>query len=260
MPQHVSQTLECPFDIGLRVHAVKPGCLQVGPFQNNLSLNPWGISEDWQVFFVLVIDSHLLTRSNSPHSLYLNVYTPYVPSDSPSENSPALKPVLLWVHGGANLNGLGSDATFDGGPLASRTDSVIVTINYRLNIFGFVGLNDGVITGNYALTDKIASLQWVKDNIAAFGGDPEKVTIFGQSAGGWSIVDLLRSPPAKGLFSGAISQSGGSGTFVTAQQAADAAGAFNPFACLCVPELIMPHLLHQDQPCHNFAMGPVPKG
>ncbi|KAK1222929.1 hypothetical protein PQX77_014206 [Marasmius sp. AFHP31] len=191
--------------------ALKPGCLQVGSFQNNdLGLNPWGISED---------------------CLFLNVYTTYIPSDSVSENTPALKPVLFWVHGGANLNGLGSDATFDGGPLASRTDSVIVTINYRLNIFGFLGLNDGVVTGNYALTDKIAALQWVKDNIAAFGGDPEKVTIFGQSAGGWSIIDLLRSPPAKGLFSGAISQSGGASSFVTAEQAADSAGVSDILFC-----------------------------
>ncbi|ESK91555.1 putative carboxylesterase from carbohydrate esterase family gh10 [Moniliophthora roreri MCA 2997] len=182
--------------------ALKPGCLQFGTFENNdLGLNPWGISED---------------------CLYLNVFTPYVPSNT--SKSTSLKPVLLWIHGGANLNGLGSDATFDGGPFVSRTDTVIVTINYRLNIFGFLSLNDGVITGNYALADKIASLQWVKDNIAAFGGDPENVTIFGQSAGGWSIVDLLRSPPAKGLFSRAISQSGGASTFRTAEAAAAAAG------------------------------------
>ncbi|KAL0581783.1 hypothetical protein V5O48_000260 [Marasmius crinis-equi] len=179
--------------------ALKPGCPQFGFFQDNeLGLNPWGISED---------------------CLFLNVYTPLVPSESPSEKSPALKPVLFWIHGGGNVNGLGSDLTFDGGPLVSRTDSVVVTINYRLNIFGFLGLNDGVVTGNYALSDKIAALQWVKDNIAAFGGDPERVTIFGQSAGGWSIIDLLRSPPAKGLFHGAISQSGGASTFSTAEQA-----------------------------------------
>ncbi|KAK1219405.1 hypothetical protein PQX77_017877 [Marasmius sp. AFHP31] len=183
--------------------ALKPGCLQTGSFwdNNSLGLNPWGLSED---------------------CLYLNVYTPYIPSDVLSENSPALKPVLFWMHGGGNTNGLGSDARFDGGPLTSRTDSVLVTINYRLNIFGFLGLNDGVVIGNYALTDKITALQWVKNNIAAFGGDPEKVTIFGQSAGGWSVIDLVKSPPAKGLFRSAISQSGGSSRFVTAEQAANA--------------------------------------
>ena len=135
--------------------------------------------------------------------------------------------MLFWIHGGGNFYGLGSDLTFDGGPLASRTDSVIVTINYRLNIFGFLGLNDGVVTGNYALTDKIAALKWVRDNIAAFGGDPEKVTIFGQSAGGWSVIDLLRSPPAKGLFRSAISQSGGASTFATPEKAANIGGKFS---------------------------------
>ncbi|KAK7041559.1 hypothetical protein VNI00_009146 [Paramarasmius palmivorus] len=180
--------------------ALKPGCPQFGTFENNdLGLNPWGISED---------------------CLFLNVFTPHIPSNTSS----SLKPVLLWIHGGANLNGLGSDATFDGGPFTSRTDTVLVTINYRLNIFGFLSLNDGVVTGNYALADKIAALQWVKNNIAAFGGDPDNVTIFGQSAGGWSIVDLLRSPPAKGLFHRAISQSGGASTFVTADSAAATAG------------------------------------
>ncbi|KAG7096415.1 hypothetical protein E1B28_003855 [Marasmius oreades] len=180
--------------------ALKPGCLQFGSFENNdLGLNPWGISED---------------------CLYLNIYTPHIPPESRTEKSPKLKPVLLWIHGGANTGGLGSDLTFDGGPLVSRTDTVVVTINYRLNIFGFLSLNDGVITGNYALSDKIAALQWVKDNIAAFGGDPGQVTIFGQSAGGWSIIDLVRSPKAKGLFHGAISQSGGASTFSTAEQAA----------------------------------------
>lgn len=116
------------------------------------------------------------------------------------------------------MNGMGSDETFDGGPLVSRGDVVLVTINYRLNIFGFLGLNDTAIPGNYAMADKIAALRWVKDHVADFGGDPEKVTIFGQSAGGWSIVDLLKSPKAAGLFHAAISQSGGSGTFTTAEE------------------------------------------
>lgn len=91
---------------------------------------------------------------------------------------------------------------------------VLVTINYRLNIFGFLGL-DSAIPGNYAMADKIAALQWVQDHIKDFGGDSSRVTIFGQSAGGWSVVDLLKSPKAAGLFQSAISQSGGSGTFTT---------------------------------------------
>ncbi|GAW01696.1 alpha beta-hydrolase [Lentinula edodes] len=174
----------------------RPACLQFGSFANNdAGLNPWGISED---------------------CLFLNIYTSYIPSSSIRPAS--LRPVLFWIHGGGNLNGMGSDETFDGGPLVSRGDVVLVTINYRLNIFGFLGLNDTAIPGNYAMADKIAALRWVKDHIADFGGDPEKVTIFGQSAGGWSIVDLLKSPKAAGLFHAAISQSGGSGTFTTAEE------------------------------------------
>ncbi|KAJ3743674.1 alpha/beta-hydrolase [Lentinula detonsa] len=172
-------------------------CLQFGSFANNdAGLNPWGVSEN---------------------CLFLNIYTSYLPS-SPSKAAP-LRPVLFWIHGGGNLNGMGSDETFDGGPLVSRGDVVLVTINYRLNIFGFLGLNtsDSAIPGNFAMADKIAALHWVQEHIADFGGDPEKVTIFGQSAGGWSIVDLLKSPKASGLFHAAISQSGGSGTFTTAE-------------------------------------------
>ncbi|KAF5372235.1 hypothetical protein D9758_005062 [Tetrapyrgos nigripes] len=176
----------------------KPACLQLGSFANNdIGLNPWGISED---------------------CLILNVFTSFIPGN-PSSDRSQLKPVLFWIHGGANTGGTGSDSTFDGGPLVSRGDVVVVTINYRLNIFGFLALNDGVVTGNYALADKIAALEWVKENIAAFGGDPDRVLIFGQSAGGWSIVDLLRSPKAAGLFHRAVSHSGGSSTFITQEQA-----------------------------------------
>lgn len=96
-----------------------------------------------------------------------------------------------------------------------------MTINHRLDIFGFLGLNDSAIRGNYGLADKIMALQWVQDHIKDFGGDPNKVTIFGQSAGGASVVDLLKSPPAAGLFHGAISESGGSGTFLTVKEASE---------------------------------------
>jgi len=151
-------------------------------------------------------------------SLYLNIYTPFIPSDA-SNPAITLKPVVFWIHGGTNVHGTGSDRTFDGGSLVSRGDVVVVTINYRLGIFGFLALNDGTITGNYGLADKIAALEWVRDNIAAFGGDPNKVTIMGHSAGGWSIVDLLRSPKAAGLFHAAVSQSGGASTFLTQEEA-----------------------------------------
>jgi len=168
----------------------------------------------------------LFARLSNPlvPSLYLNVYTPFIPSNT--SNTSQLKPVLYWIYGGANINGIGSDATFDGGPLVSRGDVVVVTINYRVNIFGFLALNDGVVTGNQALGDKIIGLEWVKENIAAFGGDPNRVLIFGQSAGGWSIIDLLKSPKAAGLFHTAVIHSGGSSTFRTQEQAAAAVGEF----------------------------------
>ncbi|KAJ7453137.1 alpha/beta-hydrolase [Mycena latifolia] len=166
----------------------KPVCLQYGFFgSNDFGLMPWGNSED---------------------CLTLHVFTPYLPSNKPSKTAPALKPVLFWIHGGGNTQGTGEDATFDGGPLVSRTDAVVVTVDHRLNIFGYLGLDDAV-KGNYAIADKVAALQWVHDNIAAFGGDPERVMIFGQSAGGSSVIELVRSPKAQGLFSAAISQSGG---------------------------------------------------
>ncbi|KAF7335662.1 Carboxylic ester hydrolase [Mycena venus] len=166
----------------------KPVCLQFGFFgSDDFGLMPWGNSED---------------------CLTLHVFTPYIPSNKSSESAPALKPVLFWIHGGGNTQGTGEDATFDGGSLVSRTDSVVVTVDHRLNIFGYLGLDD-TIKGNYAIADKVAALQWVHDNIAAFGGDPERVMIFGQSAGGSSVIELVRTPKARGLFSAAISQSGG---------------------------------------------------
>ncbi|KAJ6531022.1 carboxylesterase [Mycena capillaripes] len=166
----------------------KPVCLQFGFFgSNDFGLMPWGNSED---------------------CLTLHVFTPYIPSNQSSKSAPALKPVLFWIHGGGNTQGTGEDATFDGGSLVSRTDSVVVTVDHRLNIFGYLGL-DETVKGNYAIADKVAALQWVHDNIAAFGGDPKRVMIFGQSAGGSSVIELVKTPKARGLFSAAISQSGG---------------------------------------------------
>lgn len=165
----------------------REACMQVGSFEGNAEgLNPWGNSED---------------------CLHLQVFTPTLPSTLPTSSAKGLKPVMLWIHGGAMINGAGSDSTFDGASLVSRGDVVLVSINYRLNIFGLLTLNDGVVNGNYALSDKIAALEWVQKYIRAFGGDPDNVTIFGQSAGGASVMDLIVSPRAKGLFKNAIPQS-----------------------------------------------------
>ncbi|WP_321793671.1 carboxylesterase/lipase family protein [Burkholderia pyrrocinia] len=144
-------------------------------------------------------------QAMSEDCLYLNVF---VPSDRPAEKIP----VMVWIHGGAFQVGSGTNATFVRGDL-TRRGVILVTLNYRVNAFGF--LSHPALTeesgqgasGNYGLMDQIAALQWVRRNIGAFGGDAGSVTVFGQSAGGASIVNLMASPLAVGLFDRAIVQS-----------------------------------------------------
>lgn len=114
---------------------------------------------------------------------------------------------MFWIHGGAFTGGTGSDPTFDGGSLASRGDVVVVTINYRLTTLGFLALKDGVTNGNFGIADQITALDWVIENIRDFGGDPDRITIFGQSAGAGSVRALMASPQAHGKFAAAIPQS-----------------------------------------------------
>jgi para-nitrobenzyl esterase len=116
-------------------------------------------------------------------------------------------PVMVWIHGGAFVMGSGGVPLYDGITFASRHDIVVVTINYRLGLFGFL-LTDQRDQGNCGLLDQIAALRWVRDNIAAFGGDPSSVTVMGESAGAISIANLLAMPAARGLFHRAILQSG----------------------------------------------------
>ena len=133
--------------------------------------------------------------------LYLNVA-------SPTEPAPP-RPVLVWIHGGAFTSGSG--ALYDGSELAASGDIVVVTINYRLGVFGFVDLasvTDAQVPSNLGLRDQIAALEWVRDNIAAFGGDPERVTVAGESAGSVSVSLLLTAPSTRGLFRSAIMESG----------------------------------------------------
>ncbi|KAI0046806.1 alpha/beta-hydrolase [Auriscalpium vulgare] len=138
----------------------------------------------------------------SEDCLFLNVFTPHLPA--PGEAPHKLRPVLVWIHGGAYAIGTAADKTFDGGNLASRGDIVLVTINYRLSSLGFLAIPGTSIKGNYGIADQITALQWVKENIQTFGGDPSRVTIYGQSAGGSSVRALLSSPKARGLFAAAI--------------------------------------------------------
>ncbi|WP_166905037.1 carboxylesterase/lipase family protein [Mycobacterium sp. DL440] len=143
-------------------------------------------------------------------SLVLNVW-------APAGTEPgAGKPVMVWVHGGAYVLGSGSQPLYNGAVLAAEGDVVVVTINYRLGPFGFLDLSGfngqpgakGLrFDTNLGLRDVLCALEWVRDNIAAFGGDPERVTLFGESAGGGIVTTLLASPAAEGLFSAAIAQS-----------------------------------------------------
>lgn len=114
---------------------------------------------------------------------------------------------MFWIHGGAFVSGTGSDPTFDGANFASRGDVVLVTINYRLSTLGFLALDDGRTNGNFGLADQITALEWVQKNIQNFGGDPNRITIFGQSAGAGSVRALMGSPRAIGKFSSAIMMS-----------------------------------------------------
>ncbi|KFZ08225.1 hypothetical protein V502_09478 [Pseudogymnoascus sp. VKM F-4520 (FW-2644)] len=136
--------------------------------------------------------------------LFLNVQTPYLPKQGSKKG---LRPVLFWIHGGGFVTGSAADAGTDGGNLASREDIVVVQIQYRLNTLGFLAIPGTTVTGNYGIADQINALQWVIKNIASFGGDPNQITIGGDSAGAGSVRALLGSPPANGKFQGAIAMS-----------------------------------------------------
>lgn len=143
----------------------------------------------------------------SEDCLTLNVWTPEARGD-------ALLPVMVWIHGGGYNNGSGTAALYDGTNLARR-GVVVVTVNYRLGRLGFFDhpalaaeRAPGEPAGNYGVMDQIAALEWVRDNAAAFGGDPANVTVFGESAGGAAVTQLMVAPSARGFFHRAVVQSG----------------------------------------------------
>lgn len=144
--------------------------------------------------------------SYSEDCLYINIWRPA---------KEGVFPVMFWIHGGGLVAGAGSEPMYHGDRLVSREDVVLVTFNYRLGALGFLAYPElseedpHSSSGNYGMLDQIAALEWVNENIANFGGDPDNITIFGESAGGWSVCNLLASPLAKGLFQKAILQSGG---------------------------------------------------
>ncbi|KAH6636206.1 Alpha/Beta hydrolase protein [Chaetomium tenue] len=146
--------------------------------------------------------------TGSEDCLFLNVWTPYLPNPNSKPKKKTLRPVGVWIHGGAFTGGTANDATFDGANIVSRGDMVLVAINYRLLAFGFLALKDGKMNGNYGLADQITALDWIRAHIHNFGGDKDRITVFGQSAGAASVRALIASPKAAGKFSGAIMLSG----------------------------------------------------
>jgi para-nitrobenzyl esterase len=162
----------------------------------------------------------------SEDCLTLNVWTPEIPEDPTGEPGRG-RPVMVWIHGGGFTSGSGSVFLYRGGPLVRHGGVVVVTINYRLGALGFLGHRkmqdpDGFV-GNWGLHDQVAALRWVRDHIAQFGGDPGSVTLFGESAGAFSVAALMGAPSAVGLFRRAVVQSGGvhMHTIAEAERAAD---------------------------------------
>ena len=152
-------------------------------------------------------DIDLNGAESSEDCLYLNVWTSAAPGTS------ARLPVMVWIHGGGFVVGSGAEPRYDGARLAAR-GIVVVTVNHRLNALGFLAHpeltaeSDHHASGNYGMLDLVAVLKWVKSNIAAFGGDPDKITIAGKSAGSQATSALMASPLAKGLFARVIGESG----------------------------------------------------
>lgn len=178
---------------GVRVtRRFAPACMQASPPRR---LGPWT-----RVF--------LSNRQTSENCLYLNLWVP-----PPGSRPGAGWPVMVWIYGGGFTSGAGSVPIYNGAALARR-GVIVVNFNYRVGMFGFLALpalaaeSPHHSTGDYALLDQIAALRWVRRNIAAFGGNPRNVTIFGQSAGAESVGLLVRSRPAQGLFARAIVMSG----------------------------------------------------
>ncbi len=203
----------------------------------------------------------------SEDCLNLNVWTPAIGAGA------GKRPVMVWFHGGGFAVGSGGSRTNDGTNLAGRNDVVVVTINHRLNLFGFLNLADiagpaYAASGNAGMLDCIAALEWVRDNIAAFGGDPGNVTIFGQSGGGMKVMTLMAMPAAAGLFHRVIAQSGFA---LSANPAAQAAGiarlvldtlglGTDPLAALqALPAEKLVAIL-EARPELTFALGPIVDG
>ncbi|XP_064414855.1 fatty acyl-CoA hydrolase precursor, medium chain-like [Latimeria chalumnae] len=151
-------------------------------------------------FAATLFKVQLPTLSAKEDCLYLNIYTPVKPTEE------AKLPVMVWIHGGGLM--IGGASMLDGSALAAYENVVVVMIQYRLGILGFLSTGDETARGNWGFLDQVEALQWIQENIKSFGGDPNSVTIFGESAGGISVSMQVLSPMSKGLFHKAISESG----------------------------------------------------
>lgn len=213
---------------------------------------PWGGVLDASSYSAACpqLDSLTGTQSENEDCLYLNVWTP-----DPAPSAPL--PVMVWIHGGGNVDGSTGDLVpfppyeayrlYDAHNLTANRNVVVVSINYRLGVFGFFGLSGLAgedpqfpYAGNQGLLDQRAALQWVRDNIAVFGGDPTNVTIFGESAGSWDVCTHVVSPLSSGLFHRAISESGGCTVGIaTAQESdANAANVASAVGCDSAPDVL----------------------
>jgi para-nitrobenzyl esterase len=158
-----------------------------------------------------------INESQDEDCLFLNVWTRGLDRKR--------RPVMIWIHGGAFIIGSGSQTTYRSHNLVARKDLVLVTINYRLGALGFMNLKEATggqipATGCEGLLDQIAAIEWTRNNIEAFGGDPENITVFGESAGAMSIADLMAMPAAQGKFQKAILQSGAGNTVGSLEEGA----------------------------------------
>ncbi|HEX2942862.1 MAG TPA: carboxylesterase family protein, partial [Rhodopila sp.] len=192
-----------PYASADRFHAPRPAvawtgvrdALAYGPICPQLEQQPPSFMASWTS-----------ERTAAEDCLSLNVWTPGI-------RDQGKRPVMVWLHGGGFSTGSGSRNVFDGTRLSRRGDVVVVTVNHRLNVLGFLylahlGSAAFAESGNAGMLDLVAALRWVHENIVAFGGDPDNVTIFGQSGGGAKVSTLMAMPEARGLFHKAIVQSG----------------------------------------------------
>lgn len=181
--------------------------VKYGPWVNTLNATLFGPS-CMQAEPSEIMKPFIPNKTMSENCLFLNIY---IPTDKPNK-----KAVMIWIHGGSYLSGTGM--LYDGAYLASVGDVIVVTINYRLGVFGFLSTGSSLAMGNYGLWDQKLAIEWVKENIESFGGNVDDITIFGESAGGFSVSLHSLIPENKGLFSRVIAQSGVATSYFATEQ------------------------------------------